>query len=543
MKISLKKLGSAFMAMAMIATLSPVPGSAVLADETETSAPAAVESEETEAPKQTDKPAPEETKETEETTAETTAETSKETEAPKETEKPADETPKETGKPVTNKEEEPDQSSSRKAKNGPAQCEKKIDAYISSEGKLIWKDMLPEVNENVENVEESWISFYVYVSGVRVHVEIPVKNDASKQYSVALPSLIDTCIKSGEIKKAENNIYPVWIIADQDYSWIFASWSGEIYYESQAKQTKKLGSISAGIDANGNLKWKTYKNLEDYTIYINEYHLDIYSNKRTIPLKKEIDFMIKAGYLKKADTYNIRIVGYDVIDPAAKWEGTFTYASEAVPGGVVGNLENFELKNGVLTWNAYPGANAYQLDIYDGTKKLDYTYVRSNTADVNNYISEYIYESDMDLSKIRFTFKVTAVEVSSGDAPSFFEAEQIPIAVGSYDNYLLEKAPNPLSVTGKKATVKKKKLRRKKQTVSASKVFTGLNTTRGGFIFKKLSGNKNIKISKTTGTVTIKKNGLKKKKTYKVKVSVQSKGNIGYYASTPKVVTIKIKLK
>ena len=49
--------------------------------------------------------------------------------------------------------------------------------------------------------------------------------------------------------------------------------------------------------------------------------------------------------------------------------------------------------------------------------------------------------------------------------------------------------------------------------------------------------------SQNPGTVTIKKNGLKKKKTYKVKVRVQAKGNVGYNASAPQVVTIKIKLK
>ena len=541
MKINLKKLGSSVMALAMIATLSPVTGSLVSADETETTS-TAVETEETKVP--------EETKETRETTAETAEETEApketaaptETEAPKETAKPA-ETPKETQKPVTEKAKEPGKTTSRKAKDGPAQVTRQISATIKDDGTLVWKDMLPESSEDVDDPSDSWISYYVYANGVKIAVVLPTVNDDTKELSVDLKATIDSYIKTGELNKAADNKYQIWIIAEQEYTWIFASWSGEFTYESQAKQTKKLGAISASIDSNGNLKWKTYKDIEEYFIYINEYYLWIDSNKRSIPLKKEIDFLIKAGFIKKADTYNIRIVGYDIIDPAAKWEGSFTYASEAVPGGTVGKIEGLELKNGVLTWNAYPDTVAYLIGVYNGSKRLNYTYVRTNKADINNYIANYIYDSDMDLSTIRFTIKVSAMEFSSGDAPGINELEQIPVAVGTYDDYLLEKAPNPLSVTGKKATVKKKKLRKKKQTVAASKVFAGLNTGRGSFVFTKLSGNKNIKISKSSGKITIKKNGLKKKKTYKVKVRVLAKGNVGYNASAPKTVTIRIKLK
>ena len=542
MSINLKKLGSSIMALAMIVTLSPVTGSMVLADETEATA---VETEETAAPKETEETTAETTKETEETTAETTAETEapKETETPKETEKPASETPKETEKPVTEKAKEPGKTASRKAKDGPAQITRQISATIKDDGTLVWKDMLPESTEDVDDPSDSWISYYVYANGVKIAVVLPTVNDDTKELSVDLKATIDSYIKTGELNKAADNKYQIWIIAEQEYTWIFASWSGEFTYESQAKQTKKLGAISASIDSNGNLKWKTYKDIEEYFIYINEYYLWIDSNKRSIPLKKEIDFLIKAGYIKKADTYNIRIVGYDIIDPAAKWEGSFTYASEAVPGGTVGKIEGLELKNGVLTWNAYPDTVAYLVSVYNGSKRLDYAYTKTNRSDINNYIANYIYDSNMDLSTIRFTIKVEAMEFSSGDAPSFYEKEQLPVAVGTYDDYLLEKAPNPLSVKGKKATVKKKKLSRKKQTISASKVFAGLNTGRGGFVFTKLSGSKKIKISKSHGTVTIKKNGLKKKKTYKVKVRVQAKGNVGYNASAPQVVTIKIKLK
>ncbi len=52
-----------------------------------------------------------------------------------------------------------------------------------------------------------------------------------------------------------------------------------------------------------------------------------------------------------------------------------------------------------------------------------------------------------------------------------------------------------------------------------------------------------IKINKTTGKVTIKKNKKMKKGTYKVKVKVKAKGNANYKASAWKKVTFKVIVK
>ena len=105
MKPVFKRFGSAFMAMTMIASLSPMTGSVVLADETEETAPAVV-SEETEAPKETEK----------------AEETAKETEAPKETE----------GEKIAETEKVPESSASKKAKDGPAQITDLVSAGITN---------------------------------------------------------------------------------------------------------------------------------------------------------------------------------------------------------------------------------------------------------------------------------------------------------------------------------------------------------------------------------------------------------------------------
>ena len=105
------------------------------------------------------------------------------------------------------------------------------------------------------------------------------------------------------------------------------------------------------------------------------------------------------------------------------------------------------------------------------------------------------------------------------------------------------KSDNTLSIKPKTAKVKYKKLRKKKQSLSVAKVIAFTNRGQGKLTYAKVSGNKKISINKNTGTVTIKKKGLKKKKTYKVRVKVMAAGNENYNASSWKYVTFKIKVK
>ncbi|MCR5340102.1 MAG: InlB B-repeat-containing protein, partial [Saccharofermentans sp.] len=123
------------------------------------------------------------------------------------------------------------------------------------------------------------------------------------------------------------------------------------------------------------------------------------------------------------------------------------------------------------------------------------------------------------------------------------------ISIGSGNDYLANatmqfaKSDNTLSVKGKTAKVKYSKLRRKKQTLSVGKVISFTNRGQGSLTYVKVSGSKKISINKTTGKVTIKKRGLKRRKTYSVKVRVMASGNENYSASTWKYVTFKIKVK
>ena len=80
---------------------------------------------------------------------------------------------------------------------------------------------------------------------------------------------------------------------------------------------------------------------------------------------------------------------------------------------------------------------------------------------------------------------------------------------------------------------------KKKTTIKKAKAFT-VAKAQGKVTFKKASGNKKITVG-AAGKVTVKK-GLKKGKTYKVKVKVTAAGNANYKALT-KTVTLKVKVK
>ncbi|SDB21603.1 leucine-rich repeat domain-containing protein [Eubacterium oxidoreducens] len=114
--------------------------------------------------------------------------------------------------------------------------------------------------------------------------------------------------------------------------------------------------------------------------------------------------------------------------------------------------------------------------------------------------------------------------------------------------FKITKAVNPFGAKGKTASVKYKKLKKKNQTLSVSKVmtftkdakdtknYTLVSAKKGSKSFKKY-----FKINKTTGKVTVVK-GLKKG-TYKVKIKVKALGNKNYKSSTDMGVTFTVKVK
>ena len=100
------------------------------------------------------------------------------------------------------------------------------------------------------------------------------------------------------------------------------------------------------------------------------------------------------------------------------------------------------------------------------------------------------------------------------------------------------RSENPMTASGKTATVKYSKAKKSSQTITKAKAFK-IKDAEGKLSFEKKSGNSKITVSKA-GKITVKK-GIKKK-TYKVKVYVTASGN-DYFRPKTKTVTVTIKVK
>ena len=89
----------------------------------------------------------------------------------------------------------------------------------------------------------------------------------------------------------------------------------------------------------------------------------------------------------------------------------------------------------------------------------------------------------------------------------------------------VNKLDNTMTVTCKTVKIKRKKLKKRTVKIARSKALT-VKDAQGTVTYVKVSGNKKIKINKTTGNITVKKR--LKKGTYRIKVDVTAQGNDDY---------------
>lgn len=163
---------------------------------------------------------------------------------------------------------------------------------------------------------------------------------------------------------------------------------------------------------------------------------------------------------------------------------------------------------------------------YDGKKKTPSVTVKDGTTFLAEYIDYNVSYASGRRNAGTYKVAVTLTGDYSGSAEEYFT---------------IKKAKNPLSIKGKKATVKYSKVKKKTQTLDVSKVISFTRKGQGKMTYTKASGNKKITINKKNGKVTVKK-GLRKG-TYKVKMKVKAAGNSNYKASSVKTVTFTVKVK
>ena len=163
-------------------------------------------------------------------------------------------------------------------------------------------------------------------------------------------------------------------------------------------------------------------------------------------------------------------------------------------------------------------------------------------ASVGNYVS--LLEKRVAIAELKVAAaeakaatsdaKVAAVEQELNTVKEELKEAQAKLDAASASGATSAKQASKMTVKAKTVKAKAKK----KTSLKAKKAFA-VQGAAGKVTFKKISGNKKIKVS-SNGKVTVKK-GLKKK-TYKVKVQVADAGN-AQFAPVSKTVTLKVKVK
>ena len=225
--------------------------------------------------------------------------------------------------------------------------------------------------------------------------------------------------------------------------------------------------------------------------------------------------------------------------------------------GTVSKIGNYAfadctaLKSAVLDENVYKASSG----IFYGCYKVQVSYIPSYPITVYGGISDVTKASagtvvtvkayDEAAGKVfdkwivdRGEIELTIVDEKT--ATFVMPASFVEITASFKDK---EPQNNTLSVSGKKASLKSKKLKKKAQKVSRAKVMV-IRNAQGRVSYKLLSVSKSkkkyFKINSRSGVVTVKKK--LKKGTYTVKCRVTASGNEGYKSGS-RIVSFKITVK
>ena len=253
-------------------------------------------------------------------------------------------------------------------------------------------------------------------------------------------------------------------------------------------------------------------------------------------------------------------------------------------------LKTIEIPAGVtnLGYHVFDGCSVLNdIKIPDGVTALN-DYVFYNCAGLTSItipagvtkIGKYVFSGCTNLREITFAGKAPEFDAAAFDnftATAYYPADDATWTEDVRQNYggsiswiaytsdgpvdppiidpvdppvnpVTAKAANTLSVTGKTAKVKFKKLKKKTQYLDVSSIITFANEGQGtktyalGTVKKgKKSFKKYFKVDASTGRVTVKKK--LKKGTYTMQLAVQASGDASYEASAPQAVMVKIKVK
>ena len=384
MKKALQKISAAFLALSMIVSLSPVTGFRLLADETESEAPAASEEKDNDKKDPSDKPDTGKQKDTEKPAEK----------KPEETEAPKAETPKET---VTNETETPAETKQTEA-DEPGETTKTADVEP----------------EETEAHDETTTETTAPQETEKTEPDTPEETEAPKE--TEKPDT-DTPAETEEPKATvpETTEPETTEPSVPDDS------------SSSGRKNGTIGTITNPVvDSEGILTWDEYKDASYYNVFIiqGDFEAGEWAEHGSFNLHYQIDYLIKSGKIEKKSPYSIRICAYDDSDElVAQCTFTHEYNSSAVykPAGAL----SASIKNGILSWNAYPDPDTDHYWVY-----IEDEY--DNRADFDEYYGEDSYSMDLR-KKIDFAIRAGFIQNSTNYKLSMVAEDDEGICLGIWN--------------------------------------------------------------------------------------------------------------
>lgn len=271
-------------------------------------------------------------------------------------------------------------------------------------------------------------------------------------------------------------------------------------------------------------------------------------------------FAAEKGY-EKGRTVKLEFRIDEITQPFTGFEGSLSFSDkltinkESVTFPHIAGI-NYSVGEGNVPFNATSLSN-FDISSDKVFMKAEFTFnEESESLPVKCVLDDiYIIENKKDFvvpDNIELPYTLSVYEVESEQAStSEFTSETQPTTAATEPatahieptepNVKPEKKNNPIKLKAKTKTVKAKKLIKKSKIIKPVTV----KNAKGKVTYKKLKKGstaklfKNVTVGRTSGRIKIKK-GVYKKKTYKLSLSVNAKGNSLY---KPKTQTLKLKIR
>ena len=260
---------------------------------------------------------------------------------------------------------------------------------------------------NFANGTMTWNAF----SGTD-HYEIYISNVYSSwaennDRTLKINKEIDRLIRQGDIENSSP--YTIEIRAIDDEYCTIARWNGSYSYDSSVTVGQPEAIENVKI-SNGTISWDPLDDPFYYTLLVSgRYAASVYTDdvsfgagSYSFNLNAAIDFLIKNGEISKSSTYTLELKATsdwgENATVSAKWTGSYSYESSATPIQV-GTISGVNFTNGTMTWNAFSGADNYEIYIsgYDlrDFSNLDY-YLNGRSLRIKSVIEQLVTSEEIE---------------------------------------------------------------------------------------------------------------------------------------------------